>query len=450
MVGDMHTKDPARPRRSPWHRVVQRLKGLAIGVSETLLAVGLVLVFFLIFTGILIASLPQGTELTSFYASLVRGERGERGGVDVALEDKGRLFIAELTGATRKVKDRAENAVAWSDSRPGISLGNNHAIQTLSRSEAVIAFEDENELQLGENSLVVLRQETGPYNWLARRASLVVLGGEVQGRLAAVREEAMPLEIVAGGATARLDGTDGKPAEFRVTAKDDEKATLKVFSGSAAVRMGDEVAVVRPDEALTLHAGKPLGEARRIPDAPRPLAPADGEVRVFGATAPEVTLRWSDPGGVDAYRLVVARDAGVEQVVVEDTLADPEFDFASLAPGSYYWRVSGLSDGIESEPSAVYVFRLSRDLEPPRLRVDLPALSVNADRLVVRGATEPGARILIGRTAVATTEAGEFEHTLRLRPGPNLIVVEAVDTHGNAAYFSEYVNAKFVAPEDRP
>jgi hypothetical protein len=150
----------------------------------------------------------------------------------------------------------------------------------------------------------------------------------------------------------------------------------------------------------------------------------------------------------DRYRVRVARDAEMNDVLVDESVASPGHRFASLTSGRYFWQVNGTSDGIESAPSGIRSFRLERDRSAPTLQVDLPVLAVETDRLLIRGTTDPGARVLVGNTPVAPDRSGAFEYSLALRPGPNLVVVEAVDAHGNASYFSEYVNAKITPTGD--
>ena len=57
--------------------------------------------------------------------------------------------------------------------------------------------------------------------------------------------------------------------------------------------------------------------------------------------------------------------------------------------------------------------------------------------------TEPGSEVLIGEVSVLPDADGQFQITLSLRPGPNLIVIESVDPAGNIAFHSQYVHAKF-------
>ena len=127
--------------------------------------------------------------------------------------------------------------------------------------------------------------------------------------------------------------------------------------------------------------------------------------------------------------------------VYEEDLTGQQFVHGSLDPGVYYWNVTTLIDGIEGLAGPVRSLTLVEDLAPPELSVTLPERVFGSGPLLIRGLVDPGARVLIGRDEVQPLASGEFEHSLLLEPGPNLVVVEAVDDVGNVAYYSRYVTA---------
>ena len=86
---------------------------------------------------------------------------------------------------------------------------------------------------------------------------------------------------------------------------------------------------------------------------------------------------------------------------------------------------------------------MTRDVEPPALRVVFPTLPVLDDRVLVEGTAESGAVVFIGDTEVRTAVSGEFAHEVSLERGVNVVVVEAVDAAGNVTYRSKLVHAKF-------
>jgi hypothetical protein len=68
--------------------------------------------------------------------------------------------------------------------------------------------------------------------------------------------------------------------------------------------------------------------------------------------------------------------------------------------------------------------------------VTAPDARTERDVVVIEGVTEPGVELFVAGDRVPVRPDGSFAATTALRPGVNLLVVEAVDTVGNAAYRS--------------
>jgi len=427
------TGEPGPPRaaRRRFGSLVENGKELVVTLVE-------VVVFFLIFMGILLLSFPRGTGLPALYGAWV--DRSPRSAELSLLNNDASGQIAVLTKVTRRVKDRPADAVAWKDAWPGMELMDRHAVQTLARSGAVIAFDDASTLELGENSLVVVKR---PERRRRTRASLVVLGGRVRGRIDPAVPGARPLDILTAGATTQIRTNGEMAAEYSVTVNDDNTATLAVYAGTAEVTSAGQTAWVEPNQALTLRPEQPPGRVEAIPAAPQPQEPAQGTTLTWGRVQPQLRFVWPEVPNADTYRLVVARDAAFEVVIYDAVVDAVEAFYGNLEQGRYYWRVYALNGRAESPASPTRSFDVFRDVEPPMLQVVLPDEVVQADSLVVRGATLPDVELLIGTERVAVAADGSFEYALALRRGPNLIVIEAVDAAGNVAYHSQYVNAKY-------
>jgi len=80
-----------------------------------------------------------------------------------------------------------------------------------------------------------------------------------------------------------------------------------------------------------------------------------------------------------------------------------------------------------------------QDQEPPTLQVQFPPKTIHSESYTLCGKAEPGARVFVGGRRVRTTRTGEFRYNLKLRPGTNVIVVEAIDAVNNVAYRSQRV-----------
>jgi len=418
--------------------------------AESLLAVVLVLTFFLGFWWILGLSFPKGPTLTD----LIAGDGFPPGGAagdaapSVGLpedDEPGEALTAVLSRTRRSVKDKPASAIAWRSAREGIRLENGHAVQTFERSTAVISFTEGSELRLGENSLVVLKSWKQSSRGGRRRASLIVLDGTLQGKVAVPGDEALDLEILAATGASRIETTTapGESTEFRLQMNDDGSSTVSLYEGAMEVATPEGRLRLDENRSVTLTREGGIGAPQALPSAPQLDAPRPGALFSYRTLPPPVQFRWQPVQGAQGYRLWIARDAGFVDLVHEARPVEPAFQHGNLKAGDYYWKVSALREGLEGPASAPTRLRLVEDRTPPVLSVDFPQGIVRGRSLALRGRTEPGAAIFIGRRKVAVLDSGEFEHRVDLEPGINVLTVEAVDAAGNVSYRSQMVNAKY-------
>jgi len=137
-----------------------------------------------------------------------------------------------------------------------------------------------------------------------------------------------------------------------------------------------------------------------------------------------------------------ASDPEFKQLVFDQRVGQTPFS-TPLEPGQFYWRVSGVRGGVEGIRSSARHFRVRRSLGGPPLHVALPPSVVRVDRYVVAGTTQPGATVLAAGQRDTADDRGGFAFEVALKPGVNVVVVEAIDELGNSSYASAIVNAKF-------
>jgi len=421
-----------------------KLKTWAVRIGEMLLALSLVLVFFGVFMGILGLSFPEGTGLGDLLRDdspfnlerepLVLDPSADRG-VD--------SFVALLTQVSHKVKDKRADAVSWNSSSVGTKLLNRHAVQTFDRSRATIVFTEDSRMELGPNSLVIVKRLDQTRGTRDKRASLLVMSGTLSGSLSSGAGESIQVEFATAAARSVVRSAAGERTEFRLKAGDDESTTLSILDGTAEVEFNGERIEVGPNEAVRVHPTAGRVGPMTLPDAPALELPEDRSDFAFRDLPPEVDFEWFARNDVDSFRLDLATDPEFTDVVHESVIASNAFEHANLPEGEYYWRVTPLRDGIEGHTSQAREFRVWHDLEPPNLEVVFPPERVDGASFLLRGTTEPGARVFVGTQDVAVSELGEFELELALEPGLNVVVVEAYDAAGNAAYQSRMVRAEY-------
>jgi hypothetical protein len=430
---DLQTDGAVRLAEGGWRERLRRLGGHALEIAG---ALGLVLVFFLLCVGLLLVAMPKGIGL----GRLMRYEEiaaQSRPSVDTG-GGAWQSVVGTLSSVRNTVKSKPSGSIVWSTASAGLKLSDRDAVQTYDLSGATISFEGPTDLHVGENSTVVVRRmernpETG-----ARRASIVLTGGEMDGRISAGPST---VEVVSGAATARLMPTRGVAAEFRVAASPDASSTFTVYHGRAEVTAAGRTVVLTADQAVTVDNSGRLGAPVRLPAAPTLRTPSGGLVLPCRTLPAEVPFSWASSAEATGYRLVIARDPQFGNLALDKRLDGPAFVHGNLAAGRYWWRVNAVEGAAEGRASAAGAFEVVHDTAAPPLTVDFPTQPVGGSDLLVRGTTEPGAKVFIGEESAVVEKSGRFEGRVSLRPGPNIVVVEALDDAGNVAYRSALVLA---------
>lgn len=395
---------------------------LAAEASGSLL---LVLVLFSLFILFLYALFPSGTPLKELMESRMEPVPGRYTG--------NRRAEATLTSLYRDVRFRRGNSIAWGGASAGMQLFSQDAVQTFDRSGAGISFGGKDQLSVGSNSLVVVTRlnaddEAGP------RSYRVQVDGEVSANLSAARK--LQLEVAAAGHVARI--LPGR-ARFKLSRNADDSASLAVYAGEAQFRGRGRTVRVPANYGVRLKKGMPVGPVVQIPAAPL-LAGPDKALYKYRLLPPRVRFTWS--GAQGDYHFQLSQDARFKNCLIDEKLGGSEFVTGKLGKGNYFWRVSRLDQGMEGAFSRVGRFELQQVLNSPELQVSFPPESAGVGLYTLTGSMEPGSRLFVNGVEIASGDQGEFERELQLKPGVNLIRVEALDPSGNASYASRIVYGK--------
>lgn len=424
---------------------VQIGRFLGYGV-ETVTSVAVALLFFLIFICILNLIFPVSTGGGMSAAEFRKLIARDRTGEVAASPASGAQPAAALTVIHREVKTRRAADIAWSAALAGARLGDGDAVQTNREGSAQIDFGESQRFQLGQSSLLVVRQRAESPSGSEDQPSLIVMAGELFGTVTAdagAGGGAKPVSVVASGSTARFVSGPGKEAaRFRVVVGPDRSSTLAVFAGAAEVSAGNRTVRVQANQAVTLDSTRGISAPEVLLTSPLLRDPADGAVYTYRELPPRIRLAWSGPP-VAAYRVLVGRDRNFARVVLDQRVESTTLLCGSLSEGAYFWTVTVASDAAASGAAATRRFTLVRDQEPPALEVTFPSAALAVGTCTITGVTEPGTRVFVAGHRVQVDAGGRFQHELRLDRGANVILVEAIDPAGNPSYRSQVVEARF-------
>jgi len=420
-----------------------RMKALLGRSLEGAAFVLLVLIFFSVFLSIMNLLFPTGTGLKEIMSrDQDRVAANGPGGAAGAAPGKA---TALLTNLQNTVKSKRENAIAWSAAHKGMPLYDQDAVQTLERSSAMLTFDENSSLELGANTLMIIKSIERNEQARTKRSLLLMVDGDLHGRIAGTGQEALQLEIATPNATARID-TGRLPSnkgDFKVSINPDKSSTITVFQGAAQVTVGGKEVLVGSNKSLTVDADNTLVGPKDLPKTVELVAPDPSRRFLYRDLSPRIKFRWKAAPDATKYHFVIARDPQFQDILIDERLTHTEFTHGKLPHSIYYWRVSALDHWQEGLFSDTWQFNTVQKRSAPELVVNFPPKRVKEKRCSITGSVEPGARVFIMGRRVAIDEEGNFKHPIELARRINVLVVEAIDAAGNVSYRSQLVHGAF-------
>ena len=419
-------------------------------MMELTIVLLIVLLFFSIVLGITNFFFPIGTsikDLTYSISETVSSTQSRELAIsrgDNKLEPNTPIS-AKVSFIDNRVNVKPANDIAWATARLGMSLYHRDAIQTYERSRALVEFDAESFLEVGENSLVVFQSMEPDLFVRKARTFRVMVEGELRGRLSRSSSGSANLEVALPGTNLQMTPGQavGEDVEFRLTVNPDKSSTLSVHRGNAQLLVGGESMLLEGNHGLTIGPDGMPQSLVPLPSPPTPKLPVEGSAAYYRDLPPRLTFSWQPTETAQGYRLTIARDPAFRQLVVDEQLTATTFRHGNLKGGAYYWRVQSLKGPVEGTPSEPRVLRIVQDHTPPLLSVRKLPKVVRQPTITLRGKTEPGAKVYIEGVRVNVDRDGSFRHRIDVRPGASLIVVEAVDSAGNVAYSTNVIHGKY-------
>ncbi len=396
---------------------------------------------FMLFMNLLVRVVfPQGSRLSdlAFVEGTASPEDSRGGSVDIDGADTLGAFTAYLGDVRRDVKIRSADSVAWKSASRGTEVRNRDAVQTFANARARVDFTTDNTLQIGQNSLVVFSNGAADPFLGRRESAVVVMEGEMSGEINAdygtfgVEFPAGLVELTAAGGADEL-------VNFRIGVNPDQSSTIAIYSGRADVNIAGEHYLVAANEGLTIDKDGTTSGVTVLPSMPSVRQPAGNRVFPYLHTPPKVLFAWNGVRGARKYRLEIGRDAGFDEILVDEYLDGTSFVHGNLADGDYFWRVSAVTGWVQGPSTSTRRFRVVPDRAPPALEL-LPIEQLAPNEYVLRGSAGKGSTVYAIGQRVSTDSEGRFEVRFNPEPGAHPIVVEAVDAVGNVAYKSQVLH----------
>jgi len=263
---------------------------------------------------------------------------------------------AEVTSTRKRVEMRAPKHERWSDASIGQDLFKGWRVNTHEDSAAELTFRDDSQVQMRENTLVIIYGDSRTKRRTTTRASLdrgalrSRLGEMSGGEQLEVTTPSAVFDFIGGWHLIDVEDT----GTSRVANHGGGTATASVPGSKRKVK-------IKPDFGSKVAKGRKPTKPRRLP--PPPKWKAD-EIRRFATPANATsTVRggWHPVSRAEKYRVEVSRAPDGTEVIANVVVPSDitKFEAQDLPPGVYWASVAAIDDdAFEGRRSATQRFEV--------------------------------------------------------------------------------------------
>jgi hypothetical protein len=235
---------------------------------------------------------------------------------------------------------------------PGMPVLVNELVRTGPNARVTIHLKDGSGLEVKPESLVkmaVLSMNAGE-----RQVKIEVLAGGITADVKKATQGSR-FEASSRVAVASVRGT-----QFRFGVEENGAARLETLHGVVAMGSATDPNAkpveVAAGQGATVSAEGAVSAPAKLPEAPRVVSPLKGALNA------DARLEWQAVAGAATYRVEIARDADFVLEPRTVNVAEPSVSWPeALAPGKWFWRVSGFdAQGFTGPSSKVYAFTVGK------------------------------------------------------------------------------------------
>ncbi len=326
--------------------------------------------------------------------------------------------IGTITYKKRVAQRKYGAQVIWEDVEQNVPVFNNDSVRTSDSSEAVIRLADGTDIQLEDNSMILLSMAEGAININFEHGSIFARRGDVAAK------DIQQVKIVSKDANVSIEKSDVK-----LTKDENKDLNLTVTKGTAKIETGSEVKTIKEDQRVVVSQG--AKEAKVYDIRLRLAAPEANRFFVTQQANQPISFSWEPVSGATEVFFEIAPDSAVSRPVVSRRV-DGTTAAAVLGAGSHYWRLRAKNAGGGVEYSETRKLTIVQD-RPVRLTTPMNgAQFAFVARAPIIGFRWESNALATGYTVEVAADAA-FTRIVRSVPA-NLTEI-AVDSLGEGVYF---------------
>ena len=232
----------------------------------------------------------------------------------------------------REVAQRKYQAqVVWEGIEQNFPVYNNDSIRTSEMSEAVIHLLDGTDINIEENSMIMLSTLENAININFEQGSISANRTGVSGT------DIAAINIKSQDATVSIDKSN-----IQLTQLDNKELDLTVSDGTAKVKSGTEETLVKSNEKAVISSDRQDTTVLQLKFNLN--EPAPNKYYIIEEQKSEVSFAWGLTGNFKDITWEISKDRSFKKILSSQKTPAQNSAKISLEAGVYYWRISALNE----------------------------------------------------------------------------------------------------------
>ncbi len=343
-----------------------------------------------------------------------------------------RIRTARISFLTGNAYVRKQGISRWEPLEPGRVLTVMDELATDSTGRLEITFDNGGKVRMRPKTSLVIDRMALEEGGQEAATDLSLVLGKISAKMAKLQLRREKFTLSTPTAVAGIRGT-----EFVLESRPDQAALLSVWEDEVLFRGNTAGSMDKPvpaGQGCLCLAGRAPEPPVDLPKPPMPKKPAANDTLFYNPDRPrQFVFEWEPVPGART-RLVVARDADLNDVLADVITADRQHQIPAQKVDRLYWQLLSVDSlGFEGQPWPMRSAEVRRKLDGPKLNIIAPQPGKRVDRgmVLVTGTTDPGSIVNVNGTEVWPDRSGRFSHQAALVPGPNKLTVVSRDRADN-------------------
>ncbi len=262
--------------------------------------------------------------------------------------------IGSITFKREVAQRKYQTQVVWEEVEQNFPVYNNDSIRTSELSEAVIHLNDGTDINIDENSMIMLSSLENAININFEHGSISANRAGVSGTdISAINIKSMDATVSIDKGNIQLSQLENKELDLTVS---DGQAKVRDAKGETLVKV-NEKAVISSDRQETKLVQ--LNFIMKEPEADKFI--------ITGTPRSEMEFEWATEGELQNIILEISSDRNFKKTIAKENVAGKTILTKSLAEGVYFWRLSALNSGTKkTEYSSIRKFNIIYE-KPPKM-----------------------------------------------------------------------------------